>query len=423
MKNQQRRSAKGELWRYVLVPSSISLGPVSTLISIFILQYNGTAVEVGIASALFNAVGIPAAIFWGRLNDTTNKRKAILIASYASTSFFILLLFFAANAYGIVAIYGALAFTTAASSTPINLLIMETQPKSKWASSFASISLLSGVGTIAGLVLGAFWPEPLLRFIALALASLSFASAILAWLLVKEPPITFERRMIIMEKNSFMERLRAFPLIFIRIPRLIDFRSFFKGLRHELTSKVPLLYTTLFLFYIASGLFNTSIVPALYQKKVLEQYVFVVMLAGMVVQTIAYRFAGRYCERRGLKFSAIEGLAFRSSFYALIAVAVYFLVGFPLFISSLIFYPMAAGIGFALFYTASNIMVFDSIGATQRGSSLGVYSALVGIAGTLGSLSSGYLSFYLGYHVTFLAAAILLVISILLIARIHNSDL
>ncbi|MEM0286623.1 MAG: MFS transporter [Nitrososphaerota archaeon] len=413
---------KGELWRYTIVPNSISLGPISTLISILILKYQGTAVEVGIASALFSAVGIPAAVFWGRLNDTTNKRRAILVVSYASTSLLIFLLFFATTSYQVILIYGALAFTTAASSTPINLLIMETQPKSKWASGFANISLLSSVGNTVGLLLGASWPEALLKFIALALASLSLASAFLAWIFVKEPPITFERRMIIMEKHSFMERLRAFPLIFIRIPRLADFRISFKGLGHELTRKLPLLYTTLVVFYVASGLFNTSIVPALYQKKILEQYVFLVMLAGMTVQTIAYRFSGRYCERRGLKLSAMDGLLLRSTFYALIAVAVYFITGFPLFILSLLFYPVAAGIGFALFYTASNTMVFDSIGVTRRGSSLGVYSALVGIAGTAGSFASGYISFYLGYHITFFVAAALLVLCILLIARIHNDS-
>ena len=71
----------------------------------------------------------------------------------------------------------------------------------------------------------------------------------------------------------------------------------------------------------------------------------------------------------------------------------------------LIFYPIAAGIAYSVYCTASNTMVFNTLRAGRQGSSLGVYSALVGIATLLGSLVSGFASFFLGFSTTFLIAA------------------
>jgi MFS family permease len=53
-------------------------------------------------------------------------------------------------------------------------------------------------------------------------------------------------------------------------------------------------------------------------------------------------------------------------------------------------------------------MIFNTLGRSSQGSALGVYSALVGLATTLGSFVSGFTSFYFGFHVTFIIAAICL---------------
>jgi MFS family permease len=71
----------------------------------------------------------------------------------------------------------------------------------------------------------------------------------------------------------------------------------------------------------------------------------------------------------------------------------------------LIFYPLAAGIAYSVYYTASNTMVFNTLHGGRQGSSLGVYSALVGVATLLGSLVSGFASFFLGFATTFVIAA------------------
>jgi predicted MFS family arabinose efflux permease len=64
-----------------------------------------------------------------------------------------------------------------------------------------------------------------------------------------------------------------------------------------------------------------------------------------------------------------------------------------------------------LYYTASNTMVFNSIHGNNQGSSLGVYSAVVGIATTLGSVTSGFTSHYIGFDFTFVIAGAFLILA------------
>jgi hypothetical protein len=59
-------------------------------------------------------------------------------------------------------------------------------------------------------------------------------------------------------------------------------------------------------------------------------------------------------------------------------------------------YPLAAGIAYSVYYTASNSMVYNTLRVGRQGYSLGVYSTLVGVAILLGSLVSGFTSFFLG---------------------------
>ncbi|MCP8316595.1 MAG: MFS transporter [archaeon] len=399
-------------WTYSVVPVSIALGPISTMVQLLILQLNGTIIEVGLATTLFSVASIPAAIVWGFATDRLNARKLILVVSYLSVALLLILFSFAQTTYEVTLLYTAFSFVSSASVTPLSLLIMETQPKSHWASAFARLSMLSSVGTTLGLLLSVGWADLFpIRFLVVPLSILTVSSAILSFILIEEPTFLFERRMLIMHRASFHERLKALPIIFLKIPGFLDFKKVFRNIRYELTRGLPILYFSIFAFYLSSGIFNTSLAPALYMSNIPESQVFLVILVGMVVQAISFVFSGQFTERRNLTNVSLFGLALRAICYAFIGISALLLAGLWLLFSTLIFYPIAAGIAFAVYYTASNTMVFNTIGEKSHGSSLGVYSAIVGVATTLGSFISGFSSFYLGYHITFILAAILLALS------------
>ena len=67
-------------WVNAVLPFNISLGPVATLVQLLILQFNGTVIEVGLALTLFNAVSVPAALFWGFVTDRFQQRRPLILA-------------------------------------------------------------------------------------------------------------------------------------------------------------------------------------------------------------------------------------------------------------------------------------------------------------------------------------------------------
>jgi MFS family permease len=412
-------SEKGKqlAWINSILPYSIALGPVATLVQLLILNLHGTVVDVGIAVTIYNAVSIPAAIVWGFVTDRFHRRRLIIILSYLMTAGGLLSFLFARTVYSVSLLYALFSFVTSASTTPLNLLIMETESKQKWASAFARFSMIASIGQTVGLLFGMVWSSFLsLTYIVVALSILSIASAGLSVLMIKEPSIIFERQMIAMTKSSFFERLKTIPYLFFRIPRLTDFRRVFRALKYDLTRQVPVLYFSIFAFYLGSGIFNTSVVPSLQANHISSLLIFFVTTIGMLVQTVSFKYAGPYTEKKSPVKAAVWGLVLRSMSYGLLGVSVY-LVSEKFFLAPfLIFYPLAAGLAYSIYYTASNTLVFDTLGDRSQGSSLGVYSALVGIATMAGSLISGFTSFYLGFYSTFIIAAICLAVSAWLIA-------
>jgi hypothetical protein len=289
---------------------------------------NGTVIEVGLAVTLYNTVSIPAAMFWWFATDRALKRKPIIIVSYLATAG-VFILFFAARTFNSISLlYALFSFATTASTTPLNLFIMETERKQKWASAFARLSMISSIGNTMGLVLCLAWSLVFsLTYIVLALAILSLISAGLSVLMISEPKVIFERSLIALSKPSFFQRLQIIPYLFLRIPRLKDFRRVFSGLKCELTRHVPLRYLSIFAFYLGSRLFNTSIIPSLQANHASNLLIFLATTINMVVQVVSFRFAGLYPEKKSPAKATVASLILRSTCYGLLGVFVYRVAG------------------------------------------------------------------------------------------------
>jgi MFS family permease len=399
-------------WLSSVLPFNIVLGPIGTLVQLLILNLNGTVLEVGLALTLFNAVSIPSALFWGYVTDRFQRRRPLILASFVATPVLLILFLFANNGYWFSFLYALFSFASAASTTPLNLLVMETEQKPKWASAFAKFSMIASIGQTIGLILGIIWSFyfPLVLLV-IILAVSSLVSAGLATILIKEPKVAFERQVLAMHKSSFFHRLRNSPYLFLRIPALADFKRIFRNLRHDLLRNTALLYLSIFGFFLSAGLFNTSLVPALDANGLSGLFIFLVILLGLIVQIVSFRFAGRYIEEKSPVKSATAGLLLRAVAYGLMGIFAYFLTGFWFLFPILIFYPLASGIAYSIYYTASNTMVFNSLSQRHNGSHLAVFSAFAGVATMAGSFSSGFLSFYWGFYATFIISAVCLIIS------------
>ena len=413
---------KSAAWMDAIFPFYVAFGPVGTLIQLLILNLNGTVIDVALAITLFNAVGVPAALVWGFITDRFHKRKLIIAGSYLATAAILVSFLFAYTGYLISLLYAVFSFVTAASTTPLNLLIMETDRKQKWATAFARFSMVTSIGQTAGLILSVGWGLFFsVKYLVVPLAVLSIVSAALSALMIKEPIVTFERQAIALNKPSFFHRILAVPLFFLRVPRLNDFRRVFRDMKYVLTRQVPILYFSIFMFYLASGIFNTSLVPSLQANNVSSFLIFLVTTVAMMVQIISFRYAGPYTERKSPVKAVVGGLVLRSLGYGLLGVALYAISGILFLAPVLILYPLAAGFAYSVYYTASNTMVFNTLRGGRQGASLGVYSALVGAATLLGSLVSGFISFFIGFSVTFIIAAVFLAVSAWLASLLEQS--
>ena len=412
-------------WVYSVLPVSLATGSVGTMVQLYIISLNPTAQGIVLATlavTFYNGVTIPASIFWGYLTDRTHQRKSIIIASYVVMAT-VLLSFYGQGTAGSIAQYAVFSFVSAASATPLNLLIMENEPKNKWADRFARLSMASGIGNVAGLVLSTVWVQALpLILLAIPFAIASLLSAILSLFMIHEPRYVLEGQTLVLRRPSFFSRLLSLPLIFPNIPSVADFRKVFRGLRYGLTNYVPLLYLSIFCFYLSSGIFNTSFVPALSVFSLSKSEAFGVILAGVGVQTVSFQYIGRFLENRSLAGVTTWALLLRALGYIGIGIFALILAQPLFFVPAIILYPISSGIAFAAYYTASNTMIFNSVKKENPGSSLGVYSGIVGLATLVGSTIPVFASVYLGFDTTFIAAGLVLVVGATITMKLRRDE-
>lgn len=419
------RRTKKINWVYSVFPVALATGPLGTMIQLYLIELNGVTLGTiysGLAIAIFNGVSIPAAIFWGFTTDRLHSRRGLIAASYALMAVVLVSFYFDRTTAGTIATYSIFSFVSVASATPLNLLIMETEEKGRWAGAFAKLSMMSSVGNVGGLILSTLWSKEFpLILLSVPLGFFALASAALSVITISEPAFIFERESVALRRSSFYNRLLTLPVFFIKAPKASDFTRIFRGLRSSLTSYVPLFYISTVLFYLSSGLFNTSFVPAMSAFSLTEVEAFAVILAGSAAQTLAFQWAGRYVSAQSLVTTSAQGLLLRGWSYIVIGAAALLLAG-PLFIvPALVMYPIAGGIAFAVYYTSSNTMMFNTVQRKNPGAALGVYSAVVGIATMGGSLASGFISVYLGFYTTFVLAGVLLFAAVWIIAHLPKS--
>ena len=417
--------ARSTRWLYSVLPVSMATGPLGTVVALYLIHLDGQVlgtIYVGLAAAFYNGISIPAALIWGMAIDKLQKRRALIVLGYAITSIALVSFYFVASTAGAIAVYSIVAFVSFASATPLNLLIMETEAKSRWAGAFAELSMISSVGNVAGLLLSTVWsdviPASQLAFLFIPMGVLSMVSAGLSLATIKEPVIVLERETLAMRRPSFFTRLLANPIFFLVIPSASDFKRAFRGIRSSLTRQVPLFYISTVLFYASAGLFNTSFVPALSFFSLPDQEVFAIILMGMAVQTLSFQAAGRFVGVRSLIRTSIQGLMLRGWSYVGIGAAALFLTGAAFAVSSAVLYALAGGLAYAIYYTSANTMMFTTIRGKSAGAALGVYSAVVGISAMVGSLLSGVISVDTGYHSTFVLSGILLFAAVGIVGRL-----
>jgi MFS family permease len=406
---QQSKSKRGLF--LPLVPYNAAIAGLGTLVPLAILALRGTVIDVSLAAVAYNLALIPAPLIWGYVCDVTGSRKKILMLSAAIIAASSVGMYFTDSIPAIIFFYAAIAHATGMLAPALNLLIIESVPKGEWDEGYTRSSWYSTVGTIAGLGVGMAWSFslPSLTFLA-ACAAFAFGSVALTACYVRDPPMSIERRTFLLNPLAFVNRLAQLPLMFVRVPKKADFTSMIKMTREELTRDIPVIVLSSVLFSASLNIFFTSYTPYLKENQLTNWEVYFTSLYIAAMNGLASRVILRRMRGTVTVQIASSALAVRALGMLLAAFFAIFVSGYLTLYSTLLSFTLL-GVAYTVITINLNSLFFKALPAGRQGGLLGVYSAFNGIALFAGSLSSGYVSFYLGYPMTFFLGALLVFLS------------
>ncbi|MDE1860984.1 MAG: MFS transporter [Candidatus Micrarchaeota archaeon] len=419
MKETENSEASRTRWMYAEIPANIAIGPLSTLIPLYILKLGGGPLEVAYAISIYNAIGVPASLLWGHYTDSF-KRKTIIIFSYLMTTVFILALMFSASIPEVIILYAALSFVITASSTPLNLLVTETSPKESWPKRFGFLQTLAGIGTVIGLLIGAVVTQvsDLNMFITiLSLASL--VSLFLSIVLIVEP------RKVISRSDSFLSRFRGFMhVLFVEpielaVSPIASIKNMVRNRRigRLNTGHLTVFYIGTLIFYIGTGLFNTEYVAGLKLHGLLSSAIFVIILVSSSIQIFIFKLSYRYINDTKKNPIPSYILPVRALGWVLIGLSFMALTGSMFFYVNLVVNLIAAGIIYAIFYTGCYTVIFNALKSGRPGFKLGMYSVIIGVGTLTGAFLSGLMASSLGFVAVFFSAGALIALSGYVLSR------
>jgi MFS family permease len=404
------QSKADQKWLWIFVPINAAIGGFSTLLPLYIIDIGGTVIDVGNIVSAYSLALIPSSILWGFAVDRKEKRKPFVTYGYLGITVLLVAGFFLTDIPSLLVLYVCYAGISTVASPAVSILLMESSPKKKLSMTFAKYSSLTLLGTALGTIPGAFWTNYLpLRAYFLLCAIFSGISVVLAVRYLAEPEFPFERKAVALSQESFVTKLRTVTMIFITIPSLEDIKSFGKMMRSVFTRHLPLLYLSFFLFFTASNLFFTSYTPFLKSRQMDDSGVFIIFTTLYILQAGIYPITSRACGRFGEDHVAVLALWLRTGGILAALTTVLLMLYNSTLMNASILSIAVIGTSFAFFNTSSSVLLFRTLPHGKQGELLGIYSALTGIAAFTGAIMSGYLSYNLGYALTFVAAALLYV--------------
>lgn len=395
-------------WLYVIVPYYAIQSSIGSFVRLYILDLGGSVIDVGLASSAFTIALIPSAYLGGKLADFLGRRRPILVLSAAGQLVSVVVLTLSTSIPPIIGLYALFSFFGSFAPPIFSLLLVETLSKDRWGEGSAHSFRFMIYGSTLGLALSAtvlvFMP---LRSV--SLLPMSFSTLMLAFCLavLRDPPVTLERRTIAFSSDTLIGRLAHLPVILLRLPKAIDFKMLARSWGHALTRDIPLIMMSSALFLLGANLFFTSYTPYLKSNDLSYLEIVGLDLFVSVINGLASSKPFKEISKKGDPGVLVEFLSLRAIAFLLGAVTSLYFTGRPVMYITLLLY-LLIGIAYTNITIGINSLLYKYLPSGKQGGTLGVYSSINSIAMFLGSLLSGTISYYLGYSITFLLSSIAL---------------
>jgi MFS family permease len=404
-------------WLSVIFPIAAISSGFSVIIPLYILELHGNVVDVSLATTAYALAVIPASLFWGELTQRLKKIKLFIMLSVIGVIPLILLLYFLHSITLAIIIYAVYAFILTASSPAINILIMNRRKKTVLRSYYGVYGLMSIIGNIIGYLPGILLFNDVIARYLLILFAFNTVSIVFAILFIKEEKTRIDKEKIDTVHKLFpiLNSISKFPQILTGHNLIIELANIRK---RKKTVRIMTIFAAIALVNFGMYLFNTSYIPFLYSYKISYSDIFIINMLNGFGQVIIYLVFMLGKAKRSLRQYYRLATVVRSSGYL---IAILSIVSITAILYLNLFSYFVAGLGYALWNISASVIIYVNIAGKMEAHYVGLWSAIIGISGVLGALSSGFLSFYIGYIFTFILSIVFTLSSILVFNRAYSS--
>jgi MFS family permease len=392
------------MWRLGFFFHEIAFGLLSVFIPLYVVAFQDTSllggplVALGVMTSIAIFCTIPASFFWGYICDATRHYKVFILLSFLSSAvlLFLCTLPFAQNILVFVVLYVVMQVLHVAHEPPKNVLIAEHYTREEWENSFAFYEGLTEIGFLVGLGVGLFAFASAISFNILATYILYLCSALslvafaLSVVLIADPMIIFERRLVGIE--------RKLDYTFRGVEsstRMMDGLPCDGGFKQESFFGFAL---AIVFFSLATSIFFTPLPLFFHDALSLPtSMIFVAYILSSSGTMIGYFFIGRRARTMNTRKQMRRFVLLRSLLVFLLVAVVQFAFSATL-LSGIIL--VALGFLYSLYYILMLSLSMELIPAGKSG----VFDVLVGLGAAVGSFLGPFLANNLNYLPTFMIA-------------------
>jgi len=404
------------MWRLGFFFHDMAFGLLTVFIPLYLVYHfassslnmlGGPLLALGVMTSIAIFCSIPASFLWGYLCDATRHYKIFILLAFASIAaiLFLMTLSFAQNLIVFVGLYVAMQMLHVAHESPKNVLVTEHYSRNRWERTFGFYEGITELGTILGFVLGIALFASTLSFSTVSTytfylcSALNVVALVLAVLLVADPLMIFERRLVGIERKMDLAS-RGFE----GSSKLMD------GLRWDGSLKEDSFagfVVGIVIFSLATSLFFTPLPIFLREGLHLStSWVYVAYILNSVGGTAGYFLVGKKAQSMDIRKQMPRFVLSRSLIiFALVGVILFGLS--PTIMTGILL--IFIGFAYAMYYI---MMISLSMEVIPEGKA-GLFDGMVNLGAAIGAFLGPFLAFHLDYVPMFVVTAVLFLVAFL----------
>ncbi len=382
---------------YSLVPQAMAMGASSVLLPLFVaLELKGSLFDVGLVAAVSGVSMIPSLIFWGSIADSLSRYKIFMLLSFIGMGAAFLLISSVSSVYNVLVLVAFRSVSYAASVPTRQILTVESEGRQGWGAGISRLQFATGLGEATGMALGAVAVpvigfRPLLTLCGL----LCFASVVASKVLVQDPSLVIERRLMGVERfvNTLVRasNLVSFSDVYLRTGAL-------NRISWNFSPSIKLFMVGILGFSLAGSMLFTAL-PVYFMGLYTTSTVFLLFYANSLANTLGYVLVAAKVGGSGR--ALIVSSALRMVLIPLFVLQA--ASGAPMGLTMAVVILVVLGVIWALFDVSSACLFMENSHVGRAG----FYSAVMGLGSAAGGLLGGYVSMYYGFTALFAACSLI----------------